>query len=320
MPEEISRNTDSLTDVIWHRSFNLDYWHMRLTRIETDNSQEEKEEAFYLLLQLTDLYAHIITAQLEEPRDVWNNLKNSRTGDIRRVLSEYEDEDSQFKYNLEKHSEDDVLANCIELPEELEEEADDHQKAAIGLGCPIDLEDEETSVSFEDNPEKYIEISNFFVGFWKRMYDEHELYKDYKHGFRHPRFNEETMDYIEETVPAIGEAQEGIWEDVRERVNDEETILFFQLEETDEDSHILRVFEAEPEPSLYLAKTVFCLLNNLFNNGQSLGVEDDFNSALDDDGSLPDIYRVLFNTEIFLEPDAVPESLSSRMPDIDSDT
>lgn len=315
MAEKIKRETDSLTDLIWHKSFNLDYWHMRLTRIDTDNSQEEKEEAFYLLLQLTDLYAHILAAQLEEPRDIWNTLKNSRTSDIRDTFSEYEDEESQFKYNLEQHGEDDVLANTTELPEELEDEADDYQKAAIGLGCPVDLEDEETSVSFEDNPDTYIKISNFFAGFWKRMYDEHELFKDYKHGFRHPRFNEETMDYIEEIVPAIGEAREGIWEDMRERADSEETILFFQLEETNENSHILRVFEAEPEPSLYLAKAVFCLLNNLFNNGQSLGVEDDFNSVTDDQGNLPDIYRVLFNTEVFLDLEAVPENLKSEILD-----
>lgn len=305
---KISFNIGNAPEYIWNRSFDIDYWERRIDKINLDRA-EDRKEAFYLLLQLTDLYMHIIASELRDPNDVWRMVKEETyTNDIRDVLEYLETEDREMPYNLEMYGKDNKLAT-VKLEETLDKELNAKQKAAMGLGVPVDLNVEGIPIRMEDSAEAYLRVSNFFLGFWSRV-DDANLYKSYKHGFRHPAFNMKTLEYMKEEFPMVVDID---WDAVERDVKEDETEFFMQLEETEEEKeYTIGVFEIQPKVCVELADVVLRLISNLFAEYDNKQVWDDFKQTMVNPDEIPYIYRERFKVSMFLDEDAVPENVRKR--------
>lgn len=323
---KISFGIEGAPEYIWNRSFDVDYWQRRIEKIDLDR-KEDRKEAFYLLLQLSDLYMHIVAAELRNPNDVWRMVKEeTRKGHMTGVLEELETEEGETKYGLKAYgSEDNKLATVDLNQEELEKKLSDKQLAALGLGVPTDMNVEGVSIRFEDSAEAYLEVCNFILGFWSRVND-HGLYKSYKHGFRHPSFSEKTMNYMKQEFPMAIDIN---WDELEQDVQDGQNIFFIQLEEAEEteedeateeelrdeeeyEKYNFTVYEIQPEVSLKLADIVLRLLSNLFAEYDNQQVWQDFKELMVDPSEMPYIYRDRFNFTTFLKEEAVPDQVKER--------
>lgn len=317
MPEKkkITFHAGSTPEYIWKRSFDIDYWKRRLEKIDLDE-KEDKKESFYLLLQLTDLYTHIIAAELRNPEDVWRMIKEETySGHIENVLDYLETGNPEMPYDLKAFGEENKLAT-VEIEENLDENLDASQKAAMGLGVPIDTSIEGVSIRMEDSAEAYLRTSNFFLGFWKRVKDM-DLYNSYKHGFRQPKFDEGTLEYLKDQFPMAVDIN---WDKLESDVKKKDTVFFMQLEEAEqEQEYTISVFEVQPKVSWELASIVLRLIGNLFSGKDRETVWEDFKQVMGEPDEMPYIYRERFKAKMFLDEDAVPEHVKEQVDDVDSE-
>lgn len=311
---KISFNAGNAPEYIWRRSFDIDYWKRRLEKIDLDNKQDKKE-SFYLLLQLTDLYVHIVAAELRNPEDVWRMIKEETySGHIQNVLEYLETGNPEMPYDLKAFGEENKLAT-VELEEDLDKNLDASQKAAMGLGLPVDVNVEGVSIRMEDSAEAYLRTSNFFLGFWTRVKDV-DLYNSYKHGFRQPKFDEETLKYLKKQFPMAIDID---WDGLEADVKKEDTVFLMQLEDAEkEQEYTINVFEVQPEVSYQLASIVLRLIGNLFSGEDRETVWEDFKQLMAEPDEMPYIYRERFKAKMFLDEDAIPEHVQKRAENVDS--
>lgn len=163
--------------LLWQYRYPFDYWDNRLEKINPHNDQD-RLEALYSLVQLTDIYSHVFAAYVRNPEQPWFFIKeNTFRGDIDDVLDKLRTEGRVMVGTLSENP--DGLAS-IEAVEEFEIDDMDAIAGAL-LGCPTTINEEEKTVEFEESPDLHRGVCNAILDFAE---NHTALLNDFKHGFR----------------------------------------------------------------------------------------------------------------------------------------
>lgn len=173
----MSSRQESPFKVLWQSRYPFEYWSNRLEKINPYN-QADRLEALYSLVQISDTYLHIFAAYAQNPDMPWFFLKeNTRHWHIKDVLEQLRTEGVITVGGLVEDEGDTITIDT-------REGFDLHELDAVAaglLGCPYDVDEESSSVNFEEPPELHRGVANAILNFA----DEHrELLNDFKHGFR----------------------------------------------------------------------------------------------------------------------------------------
>lgn len=173
----MSSETVSPFKFLWQYRYPFAYWDNRLEKINPHNEQN-RLEALYSLVQLTDVYSHIFAAYVQNPELPWFFVKqHAFKGDIDSVLDKLRTEGMATVGTLSENP--DGLAS-IETDEEYDLEELDAIAGAL-LGCPATIDHETKSVEFDEPPELHRGVCNAILDFAE---NHTALLNDFKHGFR----------------------------------------------------------------------------------------------------------------------------------------
>lgn len=268
---------------LWEMSYPFELLDRKVERLEPEENYLDRHEAFELMLQLQDIYVHILCANIRNPFQPWE------------IVTE-----EMFKYDIEETldmikkevpgiGERFDLRELTELPQEKgfkfkitdewEGEVDEIDMI-VGdfLGCSSTIDEENKQVEIEEDSELYIETCNAVINSWEGT---HKLWNDIKHGYRLLPFDWETMEYFEK-IGFVGEKSIDI--DAKKQRYEEGIengkYYFWRFETTEteegEEKAWLSVYEVKSEKSLETAKITLKLLHNLF------GRKEDGNKVVED--------------------------------------
>lgn len=260
---------------LWQYHFPFEYWDNRLEKINHYNEQD-RLEALYCLVQLTDLYAHVFAAYVRNPEMPWFLVKANT---FRKHIDDV----------LDKLRADDIVTvgTLSENPEGLatfaaNEEYDLHDLDAIAcglLGCPFTIDEEEESVEFEEPPEIHRGVCNAILNFA----DEHTaLLNDFKHGFRVLPISPEGLHHMITSLVVMDEEDEEAYEEtlnqLREDLEDDEWGFSFArmyTESTDYGYEVqLDVYHVDAWSCYKFAELTLLALHNLISPEGSIPLEE----------------------------------------------
>lgn len=163
--------------LLWQSRYPFAYWDNRLEKINPHNEQD-RLEALYSLVQLTDIYSHVFAAYVRNPEQPWFFIKeNTFRGDIDGVLDKLRTEGMATVGTLSENPEG--LAS-IEAEEEYDLDEMDAIAGAL-LGCPVTIDQDEKSIEFDESPDLHRGVCNAILDFAE---NHTALLNDFKHGFR----------------------------------------------------------------------------------------------------------------------------------------
>lgn len=267
---------------LWEENYPFDYWQNRIFKINPYNPQD-KMEALFTLLQLSDTYATILAAKLRNPYAPWYVVKEELkpTREIHDTFQKLEVEGDHGTYIelMMLEEEPSTLVNYKIKKEWAESLTTLDLLAADLLGCPAKIDKEERDIEFIDPREKYVAACNAVVNFWK----EHtQVLNDLKHGFRLLPFDKETFDnMIEMGLLRSTDGEVDLQGKMREYQDTKDDYLYFWRLEVDEladpeeyeeegDVEIgmrLVVYRTDAMQCRELADITLRLLHNLFGRG-----------------------------------------------------
>jgi hypothetical protein len=268
---------------LWEMSYPFELLDRKIERLEPEENYLDRHEAFELMLQLQDIYVHILCANIRNPYQPWEMVTERMfKHDIMETLD-------LIKKEVPGVGERFDLRELTELPEdegfkinpteEWEGEIDE-KKMLIGdfLGCSSNIDEDNKEVELNEDPEMYIETCNAIINSWEGT---HQLWNDIKHSYRLLPFDWNTMDYFRD-IGFVGKEHTDM-EAKKERFEEgveEGKYYFWRFETTENDEGVeeawLTVYEVQPEECLKLAEITLKLLHNLF------GRREDGNEVVDD--------------------------------------
>lgn len=280
---------------LWEENYPFDYWQNRIFKINPYNPQD-KMEALFTLLQLSDTYATILAAKLRNPYAPWyvvtEELKPTR--EIHQTLEKLQVTEGDRTYiELMKLEEEPAALVNFEIKEEWAESLTTLDLLAADLlGCPAKIDEEGKDIEFIDRPEKYVAACNAVVNFWK---DHTQLLNDLKHGFRLLPFDRDTFEDMIE-MGLLHSSDDSV--DIEAKLDEyqrtkDEYLYFWRLEvdeladpdefDTTEDVEIgmrLVVYRTDATQCKELADITLRLLHNLFGRGGENRVVDSIQSLV----------------------------------------
>lgn len=199
---------------LWQFRYPFAYWDNRFEKINPYNEQD-RLEALYSLVQLTDIYAHIFAAYVRNPEQPWFFVKeNTFRGDIDGVLDKLRTEGMATVGTLSENPEG--LATF-----EPSEEYDLHELDAIAgalLGCPFTIDEETGSVEFEESPDLHRGVCNAILDFAE---NHTTLLNDFKHGFRILPVTLDDIEHIVGSSMLLDEGDEDAFEETLDMLREE---------------------------------------------------------------------------------------------------
>lgn len=301
MTEEYDANgpVPSPLRTLWEENYPFDYWHNRILKINPYNPQD-KLEALFVLLQLSDTYATVLAAKLINPFEPWYMIveRLKPTIVIHQTLEQLEVETDRGTYidlsRLEVEP-DDLIG--YDIQEEWEEEASSFDLLAADLlGCPASIDEQQKSIEFMEPPEQYVAACNGVVNFWK---DHTDLLNDLKHGFRLLPFDTGTVESLQE-IGLLQSSDIDIEKRIQEYQETKDEYLYFWRLEVDEladpeelgDEEEVEigmrvvVYRANVSLCKEMASVTLRLLHNLFGRGGEYEVVDSVDSLVGEEESL----------------------------------
>lgn len=215
----MSSDTVSPFKLLWQYNYPFAYWDNRLEKINPHNLQD-RLEALYCLVQLTDLYSHIFAAKIQNPEMPWFFVaEETYRGDIDNVLEKLRKSDIATVGTLAEGPEG--LVN-VEANEEYD--VDNLDAIAAGfLGCPHTVDEESKTVEFDEPPELHRGVCNAILDYAE---NQTALLNDFKHGFRVlPVSPDDINQIVEATMVFDEDEQEQLQEtldDLRETLESDE--------------------------------------------------------------------------------------------------
>lgn len=295
MSEEYDANgpVPSPLRTLWEENYPFDYWHNRILKINPYNPQD-KLEALFVFLQLSDTYATLLAAKLHNPYEAWymivDQLGNRKTHQTLEFL-EVETEDGTYIDLSMLEGEPEQLTG-YEINEDWKGEVSLFDLLAADLlGCPASIDEQQKSIEFAEPPERYVAACNSVVNFWKDHWD---LLNDLKHGFRLLPFDTETVESMRE-MGLLQSSEIDIEERIQEYQESKDEYLYFwrlevdeladpeELEDEMEIGMRLVVYKTDVSLCKEMASVALRLLHNLFGRGGEYQVVDSVNSLVGED-------------------------------------
>lgn len=274
-------NVPTPLQTLWEENYPFDYWQNRIFKINPYNP-EDKMEALFTLLQLSDTYATILSAKLLNPYAPWYVVAEELpTYKIHQTLEELQvEEDGETYIDLMQLEKEPAALMSYEIKEEWAKSLTTLDLLAADLlGCPANPDKEKKDMKFNDPPERYVAVCNSVVDFWK---NHSMLLNDLKHGFRLLPFDRGTFEDLIE-IGLLRSTDDEI--DIEAKIEEyeetkDEYLYFWRLEvdeladpedyEKDGDVEIgmrLVVYRADAMLCKDLADITLRLLHNLFGRG-----------------------------------------------------
>ena len=310
-----SRAEDNPLYHIWKRNFSFTYWDNRIGKLSRYNS-EDRLDSLYVLMQLSDLYAHLFTVEVRNPNQPWFMVtEKTYKEQIRGTLKQLEVDDPEHGPMIS-------VSNLQNEPEGLisfdmvDEDANVTKRDAIArdlLGALAPYNKETKELEYDIDPELYLAMVNATLNFWK---GNKALLNDLKHGFRVLPFDAETVDHLE-AQDFFPEQQEDVDEFqslLRQKEEQGWGITIARLEadkEGDRYEVTVHIHYVDSEMCLKMAELVQRQLYNLFYPHRALSVEEEVAHLVALAGEEPnelEVIKHLGSFEIFYDPtDSVEE-------------
>jgi len=210
MPSE----TVSPFKFLWQHRYPFAYWDNRLEKINPHNEQD-RLEALYTLVQLTDVYSHVFAAYVRNPELPWFFIKeNTFRGDIDGVLDKLRTEGMATVGTL---SDDPEGLATIEFDEDYDLDELDAIAGAL-LGCPATINQETKSVEFEESPDIHRGVCNAILDFAE---NNKALLNDFKHGFRILPVSPDDIAHVVGSSMLLDEEDEAAFEETLDELEKE---------------------------------------------------------------------------------------------------
>lgn len=267
---------------VWEESYPFAHLASKIERLNLLN-EYDKLEALETLLQITDIYAHLLATTIRNPHQPWEVVaEDMRTHKIMETLEELQVELPDGEGFIELHQ---IPKADFSFNHTITDEWEGHVTVeemicADFLGCPAEINQEDKEIEFLEDPEEYIACCNATINFWHGARD---LLNDFKHGYRILPFDWNTVERFQQE----GRIRDSEF-DIEERKQEfeeasQDKLFFWRLEtnETDEYTQLfLSVYETDPAKCLQFARLIWRLLHNLFGRGGSHKVVDEFKELI----------------------------------------
>ena len=296
---------------IWKRNFSFTYWDNRIGKLSRYNS-EDRLDSLYVLMQLSDLYAHLFTVEVRNPDQPWFMVtEKTYMNQIRDTLEKLEVDDPEqgptiYVSNLQNEPEGLISFDLVE------EDANVTKRDAIArdlLGARAPYNKETKELEYDVDPDLYLAMVNATLNFWK---GNKALLNDLKHGFRVLPFDAETVDHLHKQ--GFFPEQQEVVDEFKSLLHEKEEqgwgITIARLETDSEDDRYevtVHIHYVDSEMCLRMAELVQRQLFNLFYPHQALSVEEEAAHLVALAGEEPnelEVIEYLGSFEIFYDPTA----------------
>lgn len=270
---------------LWLQQYPFSYWDNRLEKINPYNP-EDRLEALFVLLQLTDLYTHIFSVKVRNPDQPWFLVKEKTMSyDIRDTLDKLTEARDFGEYIFtEKLSEE--PEGLIEFDRVLEgwEVTKEDWIAIDLLGCPVEFDTKAEDVVYHEAPESHYIGANAILNFWD---ENRPLLNDFKHGFRVLPFNAGALQTMLDYGLEESEEVEEVFDKLRSAGRDEWEQYFVRLSTEESNSEdwydylvSVHLHRANIDACHEFSRLTFRQLHNLFGKGGDYHIEPFLNSLM----------------------------------------
>lgn len=294
---------------VWLRNFAFTYWDNRIEKISLYNS-EDRLEALFVLMQLSDLYAHLFSVQVRNPDQPWfmvteKTYKSHIENTLKKLDEDTERGPEVFVSRLEEA--DDLVSF-----EKVREEADVDMRDIIArriLGVPSTYNEEEETLEFSEDMDLHFGAANATLNFWRENVP---LLNDFKHGFRVLPFDRESLAYLNELgfFPDQEEHVEELQEEMEENTESSWGIHFLRMETEQVDDRYdvtVHIHYANAQACLEMSRVILRQLHNLFNVGRTYGIEEYFEDlilATSDDSGVFNLIEHVGSFDVYYDPNS----------------